>query len=73
MRCISKPKPAPNTITAIVMPAIAWSSHACWGSWLGVGDVEGDSIGDGVGVRVGVGAFGSGTAWGFGAVKMDYN
>jgi len=68
MRYISKPKPALSTIATIAAPIIASVWSVCPGSWLGAG-VEGESVGDEVGAIVGVGAFGSGTAWGFGAVK----
>jgi hypothetical protein len=62
MRYISKPKPAPSTIATIATPTMIIVSSVCWGSWLGVGDVEGEVVGGGVGVRVGTGAFGSGIA-----------
>ena len=69
MRYISKPKPAPKTIAVMATPTIASAGSVCMGSWLGVGDVEGDSVGGEVGARVGVGAFGSGIAAEFASVK----
>ena len=49
-------------MATIATPTITSNCNVCWGSWLGVGDVEGESVGCGVAVEVGVGAFGSGIA-----------